>query len=105
MSIFNQKLKFGDLPLETKFYLPYTKFVCKKTGIVDGYNIDTERYVTITLDTVVELVDNIDFYSIALYNKFVYDNKIHVKIGRNRAKEDNTEMVTYFEPDVSVSPL
>ncbi len=111
MTTFHQTLKFGDLPIGTKFLHPKTNAVYKKTSETEYSNALSEGWHTVPTrilfhqNTVVTLTTSLDFFSIDLYAKFAYDNKVWIKIARNRAKLKNIDSVKYFEPDDSVSPL
>lgn len=57
-------------------------------------------------NAIVTLTRSIDFFSLIYADKFVYEQKVYIKIARNRAKElANPEITKYFEPSDSVSPL
>lgn len=112
MTLLHQSLRFGDLPIGTKFQHPRTDEIYTKISGLVTYNAvkvdstDRPRKMLVHTNTVVTLTESIDFFSLLYADKFVYEQKVYIKIARNRAKvRDNPDITKYFEPSDSVSPL
>ena len=112
MTEIHQTLKFNDLPSGTQFFHPKTNIEYIRLVGPKPYNahaVDKKAlpyYTTIHPTVIVTLTSSIDFFSLPYSAIFAYDQKVYIKVARNRARVvNNSEIIKYFEPNDSVSPL